>query len=303
MYLIIGILLIISFIQAFLLWKYQRQVKDICRQMAFLLKHDSSMLITRDLDFGNIGKLVDILNEYLTLKRREHAQYQKKEQIISDTYANLSHDIRTPLTSLDGYFQLLENCDSTVDRQRYLAIIRERIESLKEMLEELFTFTKLKNQTAPLELNRCCVTQILKETVFSYYEDWTKLGIEPEILIPEERVYMLGNPPALRRIIQNVLKNAIEHGEKKIKITLSATENQILLSVSNQVAHPEQIDVSMIFERFYKADAARSRTSTGLGLAIAKELALRMNGEITAAITEDIFCITIRFSDSCPLPS
>ena len=108
MYLIIGILLIISFIQAFLLWKYQRQVKDICRQMAFLLKHDSNMLITRDLNFGNIGKLVDILNEYLTLKRREHAQYQKKEQIISDTYTNLSHDIRTPLTSLDGYFQLLE---------------------------------------------------------------------------------------------------------------------------------------------------------------------------------------------------
>ncbi len=300
MYIIIGFLLLIIFIQTFFLWKYQRQVKDICRQLAFLLKHDSNMPITRDIDFGSIGKLADLLNEYLASKRREHAQYRKKEKIISDTYTNLSHDIRTPLTSLDGYFQLLEECGSTDDRQRYLTVIRERIESLKEMLEELFTFTKLKNETCPLELTRCCITQILKETVFSYYEDWTKLGIEPEILIAEERLYLLGNPPALRRIIQNILKNAVEHGEKKIKIALYSEGKQILLAVSNQVTHPEQIDVTMIFERFYKADEARSRTSTGLGLAIAKELALRMAGEIKADLTEDIFCIVIRFPVTSP---
>ncbi|MDE6907388.1 MAG: HAMP domain-containing histidine kinase, partial [Lachnospiraceae bacterium] len=232
MYIIIGFLLLIIFIQTFLLWKYQRQVKDICRQLAFLLKHDSNMPITRDIDFGSIGKLADLLNEYLASKRREHAQYRKKEKIISDTYTNLSHDIRTPLTSLDGYFQLLEECGSADDRQRYLTVIRERIESLKEMLEELFTFTKLKNETCPLELTRCCITQILKETVFSYYEDWTKLGIEPEILIAEERLYLLGNPPALRRIIQNILKTAVEHGEKKIKIALYSEGKQILLAVS-----------------------------------------------------------------------
>ena len=300
MYIIIGFLLLIIFIQTFLLWKYQRQVKDICRQLAFLLKHDSNMPITRDIDFGSIGKLADLLNEYLASKRREHAQYRKKEKIISDTYTNLSHDIRTPLTSLDGYFQLLEECGSADDRQRYLTVIRERIESLKEMLEELFTFTKLKNETCQLELTRCCITQILKETVFSYYEDWTKLGIEPEILIAEERLYLLGNPPALRRIIQNILKNAVEHGEKKIKIALYSEEKQILLAVSNQVTHPEHIDVTMIFERFYKADEARSRTSTGLGLAIAKELALRMAGEIKADLTEDIFCIVIRFPVTSP---
>lgn len=300
MYIIIGFLLLIIFIQTFLLWKYQRQVKDICRQLAFLLKHDSNMPITRDIDFGSIGKLADLLNEYLASKRREHAQYRKKEKIISDTYTNLSHDIRTPLTSLDGYFQLLEECGSADDRQRYLTVIRERIESLKEMLEELFTFTKLKNETCLLELTRCCITQILKETVFSYYEDWTKLGIEPEILIAEERLYLLGNPPALRRIIQNILKNAVEHGEKKIKIALYSEGKQILLAVSNQVTHPEQIDVTMIFERFYKADEARSRTSTGLGLAIAKELALRMAGEIKADLTEDIFCIVIRFPVTSP---
>ena len=85
MYIIIGFLLLIIFIQTFLLWKYQRQVKDICRQLAFLLKHDSNMPITRDIDFGSIGKLADLLNEYLASKRREHAQYRKKEKIISES--------------------------------------------------------------------------------------------------------------------------------------------------------------------------------------------------------------------------
>ena len=108
------------------------------------MKHDSNMLITREMDFGGIGELADVLNEWLELKRREKKEYLKKEEMISDTYTNLSHDIRTPLTSLDGYFQLMETCEDQEEQRRYMKIIQERIGSLKEMLEELFTFTNLK---------------------------------------------------------------------------------------------------------------------------------------------------------------
>ena len=103
------LLIAVILVQGMLFWKYQRQVKDICRQLWFLMKHDSNMLITREMDFGGIGELADVLNEWLELKRREKKEYLKKEEMISDTYTNLSHDIRTPLTSLDGYFQTGEN--------------------------------------------------------------------------------------------------------------------------------------------------------------------------------------------------
>lgn len=295
----LGFVLLIALIlvQGMLFWKYRRQVKDICRQLSFLMKHDSNMLITREMDLGGIGELADVLNEWLELKRREKKEYLKKEKMISDTYTNLSHDIRTPLTSLDGYFQLMEICEDQEEQRRYMKIIQERIGSLKEMLEELFTFTKLKNDSFHLEMSSCCINKILKDTIFSYYDEWTGRGIEPEIHITEKLLFMNGNEQGIRRIFQNIIKNGLDHGEKKISISLEEVENSIRIQIKNQVCHVEKINVDQVFERFYKADEARSKTSSGLGLSIAKELVLRMEGKISARIEGNEFCVEIVFPE------
>ena len=295
MYIIIGILAGIIILQSIIMWKYQRQVKDICRQLAFLMKHDSNMLIHREFGLGGIGMLSDRLNDLLELRRKEKRYYQEKETLIADTYTNLSHDIRTPLTSLDGYFQLMEACENVEEQRRYLNIIHERIHSLNEMLEELFMFTKLKNESYRLELTSCCINRILKETVFSYYDDWVRREIQPDIQITEEQLYIDGNKQGLSRIIQNVIKNGLDHGEKKIRIVLKREQNQAVLRISNQVIASEQIDIEHVFDRFYKADAARSKTSTGLGLSIAREFVRRMNGEIGAKIEKNEFIVEISF--------
>ena len=296
MYIIIGILAGIIILQSIIIWKYQRQVKDICRQLAFLMKHDSNMLIHREFGLGGIGMLSDRLNDLLELRRKEKQYYQEKETLIADTYTNLSHDIRTPLTSLDGYFQLMEACENVEEQRRYLNIIHERIHSLNEMLEELFMFTKLKNESYRLELTSCSINRILKETVFSYYDDWVRREIQPDIQITEEQLYIDGNKQGLSRIIQNVIKNGLDHGEKKIRIVLKREQNQAVLRISNQVTASEQIDIEHVFDRFYKADAARSKTSTGLGLSIAREFVRRMNGEIGAKIEENEFIVEMSFN-------
>ena len=296
MYIIIGILAGIIILQSIIIWKYQRQVKNICRQLAFLMKHDSNMLIHREFGLGGIGMLSDRLNDLLELRRKEKRYYQEKETLIADTYTNLSHDIRTPLTSLDGYFQLMEACENVEEQRRYLNIIHERIHSLNEMLEELFMFTKLKNESYRLELTSCCINRILKETVFSYYDDWVRREIQPDIQITEEQLYIDGNKQGLSRIIQNVIKNGLDHGEKKIRIVLKREQNRAVLRISNQVIASEQIDIEHVFDRFYKADAARSKTSTGLGLSIAREFVRRMNGEIGAKIEENEFIVEMSFN-------
>ncbi len=296
MYIIIGILAGIIILQSIIMWKYQRQVKDICRQLAFLMKHDSNMLIHREFGLGGIGMLSDRLNDLLELRRKEKQYYQEKETLIADTYTNLSHDIRTPLTSLDGYFQLMEACENVEEQRRYLSIIHERIHSLNEMLEELFMFTKLKNESYRLELTSCCINRILKETVFSYYDDWVRREIQPDIQITEEQLYIDGNKQGLSRIIQNVIKNGLDHGEKKIRIVLKREQNRAVLRISNQVIASEKIDIEHVFDRFYKADAARSKTSTGLGLSIAREFVRRMNGEIGAKIEENEFIVEMSFN-------
>lgn len=295
MYIMIGVLSVLILILIGILISYKRQVKEICRQLRFLQECDSNMLITTEMKKGHIGELAELLNTLLKERKKERADYQKKEQMIADIYTNLSHDIRTPLTSLDGYFQLLEETQEENDRKRYIQIIQERIESLKEMLEELFTYTKLQNGTYELKLEPQNVGQILKETVFSYYDDWAEQEISPQFEITEEPVWIRGNKQALRRTIQNIIKNGLDHGNKEIRIQLSRNEKQMELVFQNKIEPGEQIDISRVFERFYKADKARSKSSTGLGLSIAKGFVEKMHGEIAAEIKEDWFCIKISF--------
>ena len=223
---------------------------------------------------------------------RQEMQEEREAWIRS-----MSHDIRTPLTSLDGYFQLLETTQEPGEQSRYIRIIQERISSLKEMLEELFLFAKLKNDSYQIDISLCCFSSILKETVFSYYDEWQRSGIEPEIQIPEERLYFMGNEQSLRRLIQNVIKNGLDHGKDRIGIRLCRKEGMLCLKINNQTDHPEKIDISRVFERFYKSDGARSRTSSGLGLSIARELAVRMGGKMEAGICEDQFWIEAEFPE------
>lgn len=295
MYLAIGILMGIVIGLICILVSYQRQVKDICRQLRFLKEHESNMLITRNIDGGNIAELTELLNDILKERKKEKTDSIRKEQMIADTYTNLSHDIRTPLTSLDGYFQLLEEAKDEEDRKRYLHIIQERIESLKEMLEELFTYTKLQNENYELKMERQNLNHILKETVFSYYDSWRKCKIAPKFEITEEVVFVQGNAQALRRTMQNIIKNGLDHGDKEIEIYLRKNGCVAELMFRNKVSSPKAIDVTRVFERFYKADEARSKNSTGLGLSIAKGFVEKMHGEIHAEVEGEWFGIKIEF--------
>ena len=294
---VIIVLAVIALILAALLWKYQRQMKQICRQLSFLEEHDSNMRIRADIEFGGFRELLEKINSFIDRQKEEHKNYVNKEKLISDIYTNLSHDIRTPLTSLDGYFQLLEQGANEEEQERYLAVIRERIYCLKEMLEELFTFSKLENGEYELPLSKCCINRILKDTIFSYYEDWREKGIEPHIEITDEQLFLLGNEQALRRTIQNVIKNGLDHGERMFKITLCRENQDIHLKIGNSVSDTDakEIDTTKIFERFYKTDLSRNKTSSGLGLSIAKEFVERMDGTMNATLTGNEFWIEMAF--------
>lgn len=293
-WIIIG-LCIVTALQAWMIGTYRRQMKNICRQLSFLMKKDSNMLLTGDVRIGGIGKLLDTLNDYLLIQRKKERYYQEKEKTIANTYTSLSHDIRTPLTSLDGYFQLLETSDTEEEQKKYITIIQDRIKSLKDMLEELFTFTKLKNASFQLELSKCCINQMVKDTIFSYYDEWMEKEIEPHISITDTLLYMKGNEQAIRRVLQNIIKNGLDHGEKEVDISLQEMGQKIVIEIKNKVYHPEDIDITQVFTQFYKADMARSKTSSGLGLSIAKEFVLQMHGEISARIEEKKFCVCIQF--------
>lgn len=275
--------------------KIRAQLRDINEQLDFLCEKDTNMLLLTDTNMADIGRLKERINRFLEQWHRQREAAAKKEQMISDTYTNLSHDIRTPLTSLDGYFQLLKDETDKSAQEHYIDIIQERITSLKDMLEELFMFTKLKNDSFKLELSNCCVSRLLKQTVFSYYEEWKKQGIEPSLDICEDTIFITANAQDLRRMLQNVIKNALVHGQNSICIQMKQKNKMVHILVSNDVKNPDDIDVDKVFERFYKADEARSISSSGLGLSIAKELVERMGGSIEARLEGKRFVVEIQF--------
>lgn len=301
-----AVLAIIVIIMAAVLLKIRAQLRDINDQLDFLYENDTNMLIGTDTNLIYLGQFKQRVNRFVEQWHKKRAEAAKKEQMISDTYTSLSHDIRTPLTSLDGYFQLLKDEKDEKLQAHYIGIIQERIASLKDILEELFMFTKLKNDTFNLEMDKCCVSRLLKQTVFSYYDEWKMRGIEPVVDICDEQIFILANTQALKRVFQNVIKNGLVHGKSDIEIKLYTIDsgknagsdrgNKVVnIVVSNTIDDPENIDTSQVFERFYKADEARSVTSSGLGLSIAKELVERMGGKINAQIEDNRFCINISY--------
>lgn len=280
---------------------YRRQVRTTCRQLAFIRKNDTNMKLAGDALFQELNLLKDEVNEILTKDKERALQTKRNDELFKETITNISHDIRTPLTSLDGYFQLLQQSSSEEDRIRYIAIIEERIESLNGMLEELFTYTKLQNSQYGPELEEMDFGRCVYDTVFSFYEDFKVKGIEPEISFEEERLKILGNKEAIRRALQNVIKNAKEHGAGKLCLNLFQNEGRVLFVCANTVASPAEIDMDRIFVRFYKSDIARTSSSTGLGLAIAKGLIEKMNGTIEATLEGNMFSITIGFDIVAPI--
>ena len=253
-------------VMSYLLVKVRWQMRKLEEQLRFVQDKQSDGILVSDIRILGIGKLTDSLNEILQKQRSNRQEWVQKEKRLVQTYTNLSHDIRTPLTSLDGYFQLLEDTENAKERTRYLQIIQERIHALRDMLEELFTYTKLESRSYEVPLTKCDFGALVKEALFSYYNEW-----------------------------QNVIKNVWEHGGRHVKIVLSEQEGEACLLVQNEVMHPEYIDVERIFERFYKADLARSTTSSGLGMAIVRQLVEQMNGQITADLQGNIFSICLQF--------
>lgn len=245
--------------------------------------------------FSELNALKDEINQVLEKSRQTNRQTKQNEELFKETITNISHDIRTPLTSLDGYFQLLQTSQSEEERANYISIIQERIFSLSSMLEELFTYTKLQNPQFELEVEELDFSKCVFDTVFSFYEDFQARNIEPEIDFMEERFLVFGNREAMGRILQNIIKNAMEHGKSHIALKLFKEHGKVVFECSNDVENVVEIDIKSVFVRFYKADSARTQSSTGLGLSIAKGLVKKMGGNVEASLNGKIFGIKVSF--------
>lgn len=290
---ILVFLLLITVIQYI---RYRRQIKNICRQMLFIENEETNKIISTVCQKKEILELAERINYLNSLRKKQVQESKKKEQSLKHAITSLSHDIRTPLTALSGYFQLMQESENEKEHTRYVEIINGKIKSLKNMLEELFTYAKLQNDNYQFDMQRENITKIVCESIFSFYEEFKEKKIEPKVKIDETEAYVICSSEAVGRIIRNIIKNALSHGWDKVEFIVRQESKNFLFVCRNRVERPEEIEIEQVFTRFYKADSARRNSSTGLGLAIAKELVERMNGDIKAALVEDVFLVEVKFA-------
>lgn len=275
------------------------QIRSIRKQVNFIAHNETNKRVTFYGKSRGIKKLALDINEVIDYYRAREKEMKKQDEEMKDTLTNMSHDIRTPLTSLKGYFDLMGESSDPAEQERYRGIITERIDALGEILEMMFFYTKVSNIDYKVEVEKIDVSEIYLNTLLSYYDDFEKAGLAPEVDI-KPNLCALGNSQSLRRIVQNLIKNCLVHGGGNVKALLEPVEEDgksyVELSISNDIREDDVPDPDRVFDRFYKADTSRHVPSSGIGLSVVKKLVDSMKGSVRAELNDKVFSITIRLS-------
>lgn len=268
----------------------RHSLKEISQELEYRLRADTNTLISVSSGDREIRALASKLNTQLETLRAQRLRYESGDSQLKDSMTNLSHDIRTPLTAICGYLDLLEGQPLTDEQSRYLAVVRERANAMRALTEELLQFSVTTSSIDSLEMEPVCLNEVLEESLAGFYGVFTSVGIVPRIRIPENHVVLSLDRKALRRIFDNILSNASKYSTGDLEVELSCNGE---VSFSNMAPDLDSVQTQRLFDRFFSIENARG--SYGLGLSIARLLTEQMGGSINATYNGGVLCVSVRF--------
>ena len=267
----------------------RKSAAEISRAFEDRLSRDTNTLIDISSRDRRMRSLADDINRQLRLLRQERQRCQQGDAELKAAVTNISHDLRTPLTAICGYLDLLAREDCSDEARRYLDIIRGRADSLRELTEELFRYSVIVSEEKEPELEAVSLNAALEESIASAYASLSAAGIDPCIHIPEETIMKKLDKSLLSRIFGNILSNAAKYSDGDLSVALSPEG----IRFQNTASRLDKLQAERLFDRFYTVESARS--STGLGLSIAKELTEKMGGSISAEYEKSSLTVILRF--------
>lgn len=285
-YCLVGILFALC-LKIYILKKSAREIADA---FADRLQTDTNTLIDISSSDKDMCRLADSINKQLAILRKEHLQYHQGNMELKNAITNISHDIRTPLTAIYGYLDIIQQTDDPKKKAKYIAIMKERAEMMKQLTEELFRYSVIISDESDIKTEEVFVNQVLAESISSFYPALSDKGITPHVTITDKHIVRNINKASLTRIFANLLNNAVKYSDGDLDITLSDMGE---ITFSNTAKTLSAVQVEQLFDRFYTVEVAHY--STGLGLSIARTLVERMGGEITAEYVVDRLTIRICF--------
>ena len=267
----------------------RKAAEEIREGIAYRLKTDTNTLIDIASRDKAMRALAQSLNEELRALRYQRQIYYQGNLKLKEAVTNISHDIRTPLTAIRGYLELLESEEQSENIARYLNIISERTDVLSQLTEELFRYTIAEPVSSP-QTSEEDIGKLIEESVLASYAALMQKGINPDIQLPEKKVKCRINVKTTRRIFENILSNAVKYSDGDLSITLNEQGEVIF---ANHALSLDAVQTGRLFDRFYTVENAK--TATGLGLAIAKQLTEEMGGNITAWYENGMLYLKLSF--------
>lgn len=273
-------------------------LKEIARELEDKLKTDTNTLISISSGDGAMRALAAQINGQLQALRRERLQLQHGDREIKTAVTNISHDLRTPLTAISGYLELLEQEPLSEKATGYLAVIRERTATMCGLTEELFRYSVIAGTTEELHFEPVCLNDILEQSLAGAYGALSERGIIPDIALPDLPIVRPLDKTALRRVFDNILSNAAKYSDGDLTVCLSA-DGTVLFE--NRAKELDTVQTAHLFDRFFTVQTARQNArstaqgGTGLGLSIAKLLTETMGGSITAVYRNGTLRVYVQF--------
>ena len=277
---ILAVALAVSITSVLLL---RANLRQVCETMREIGEGETNRLLRLATPQPELEELLIEVNALVAAKKQGDIAHKRQERELRQQIANITHDLRTPLTSILGYLQLIQQTEGTSEEKaEYFRVVEDRARALQALVDGLYDLSRIETggyriQCAPIRLDR-----IIRELAAAFYYEFLESDMQPVLDIPEGLSPIFADEEAVRRVYTNLFQNALRHGRGSLRITAWEQESRIVTGFANLAPELTDEDAEHLFDRFYTADKMRTGRSSGLGLAIVRSLAEQMDGAVSA---------------------
>ena len=242
--------------------------------------------------------LIREMNEYLRFSKIERIGYKNRERQLRAQIENISHDLRTPLTAIIGYLDLLEGEGLSAEDKSNLERAGKKAKTLQSLIGNFYDMSRLEMDDYRLKMERLDIARFTEETSLLFYQLFENKGLFVDFSIEETPLFIMADSAAMERIFNNMLQNALRYAESFLHISLCREEGKICLTFENDTSVLNEKDIPHLFDRFYVQENSRTQQSSGLGLTINKLLTNAMGGNVEAALIQNVLRISYWFEEA-----
>lgn len=295
MEIILVILVIIILFLVCYLFFMKMELRRIKKELDLVLSRKTNGLVHTEFTSKEIHDLVECINTHLTEIKSKESKLERKNANFVKMIRNISHDLRTPLTSSLGYVSLMLESDMTEQEKiKNLKIVEERLKRLSELIDSFFEFSKILSNDQIIELDEINLVAVVEKAISNHYEDFSKDNRMIDFKTNKRKIKIKSNEVMLIRVFDNLIRNAYKHSNGNLDIEINQNNDKVKIKFINDLLYND-LDVDRIFDEFYTVDISRTKGNTGLGLAIAKEFVEQLKGKIKADKKNNKLIITIIF--------